>query len=307
MVEDPSQIPPVYGAIVTAGLKSGRLPSALESLATSARNLKEVRSAIGLAVLYPLILVLVGYFLFLLLIMHVIPTLLLMYEARPPRFWPLLADLGTLAGAPMPIPFTGRGILVALLPPLVLVLAAAAWWFRTRRAIVLDTGSAGWWLRWIPVAGRAVRHARTASLAEILGLLVEHDVPLHEAIVLAAECTANRKLVRSAKRLAASMEQGAVPAESWKHLDGFPPLLAWLMASGGHQQTFTAMARHVADTYRRRTLREAQWLRDFLPMWLIVVIGGSVVALYGVLLFLPFTQLMEALSGSVSPRMRIKP
>ena len=100
LVEDPSQIPPVYGAIVTAGLKSGRLPSALESLATSARNLKEVRSAIGLAVLYPLILVLVGYFLFLLLIMHVIPTLLLMYEARPPRFWPLLADLGTLAGAP---------------------------------------------------------------------------------------------------------------------------------------------------------------------------------------------------------------
>lgn len=307
LAEDSAQIPPVYGAIVAAGLKSGRLPSALESLATSARNLKEVRGAIGLAVLYPLVLIFVGYFLFLLLLVHFVPALLLVYENRPPKFLSWLANLGALAATEIPIPFTNRFFFAAFLPPLLLVLAAATWWFRSRRALVLDSGFSGWWLRLIPMAGRAVRDARTASLAEILGLLIEHDVPLHEAIVLAAECTANPRLVRSAKSLAASMQQGALGADSWKQLDGFPPLLAWLIASGGRKQTLAAMAGHVADTYRRRTLREAQWLRDYLPMWLIIIVGGALVALYGITLFLPFSQLMETLSGPVGQSLRIKP
>jgi type II secretory pathway component PulF len=304
LAADASQIPPVYGALVAAGLRSGRLPSALESLATSARNLKEVRSAIGLAILYPLMLLLVAYFLVLLLIMHVIPSLLLVYEARPPKFWSQLAGLGAGAGEHVFIPFTGRGIAVAFLPPVAIVAAAVVWWFRTRRAIVLDGGAAGWWLRSLPVAGRAVRHARTAALAEILGLLVEHGVPLDESIVLAAECTGDRKLVQSSQGVAASIRQGAAPSAQ---LDGLPPLLAWLVASGGQQQTFTTMARHVADTNRRLSLHEAQWLRDFLPIWLIVIVGGSLVALAGVLLFLPFSQLMETLSGPVGNSMRIKP
>jgi type II secretory pathway component PulF len=307
LAEHSTQIPPLYAAIVSAGLKSGRLPAALESLATSARNLKEVRGAIGLAVLYPLILVLVGYSLFVLLLTQVIPTLVNTYEATPPRFWSLLADLGTTAAATVPIPGTDRVIFVAVLPPLALLLAAAICWLGTRRAMVLDMGSAGRWLGWVPLAGRVARQARAASLAEIVGLLVEHDVPLDEAIVLAAECTGDRKLVRSTRKLAASIEKGAMPRENWKQLDGFPPLLAWLMSSGGRQQTFTAMARHVADTYRRRAMRDAQWLRDYLPMWLTLMVGGSLVALFGVALFLPYSQLMEALSVAVGHSMRIKP
>ncbi len=307
LADQGDQIPPVYHAIVTAGLKSGRLPAALESLAHSARNLKEVRGAIGLAVLYPLIIVLVAYFLFLLTFSFVIPKLLSFYESTPPTFWAAIARGAAWLYGEIPIPGTDRVVFAALFPPLVLVGAAFFWWLRTRRAMVLDMGSAGWWLCCVPLAGRVVRHARAASLAEILGLLVEHGVPLHEAVVLAAGCTADRRLMRSATRLSGLLEQGGVPDEVAKQLQGFPPLLAWLISSGGRQQTFTAMARHTADTYRREILRDAQWLRDYLPMWLVVLVGGSVVALYGITLFLPFTQLIEALSGPVAQSMRIKP
>jgi type II secretory pathway component PulF len=67
------------------------------------------------------------------------------------------------------------------------------------------------------------------------------------------------------------------------------------------------MARHVADTYRRRALRDSQWLRDYLPMWLIIFVGGLVAGLYALMLFVPFTQLMEALSGPTGQSMRIRP
>ncbi len=305
LADQGDQIPPVYRAIVSAGLRSGRLPAALESLAGAARSLQQVRGAVGLAVLYPLILVLLAYTFFVLIAAQLISALAAVYESAPPKFWSIIIDAGDLARSKVSL--GSLSIRWGLVPPLAIVVAAAFWWFRTRRAIVIDAGSAGRWLRWIPIAGRIVRHARLASLSEILGLLVEHDVPLHEAIVLAAECTADRRLVASARRMAASVEQGGVPRDGWRQLDGFPPLLAWLVSSGGRQQTFVAMSRHIADTYRRRVLRESQWLRDFLPMWLIVVVGGGLVALYGVTTFLPFTQLMEHLGETVGHGMRVKP
>jgi general secretion pathway protein F len=300
-------VPPVYAAIVRAGLKSGRLPSALESLARSARNLKELRGVIGMAVLYPLVLILLTYFLILFFLAYVTPALLIPYDGSPPRFWAAVNRFGEWTRHEIPIPCTSRAVWVAIFPPLVVAALAAIWWLRTRRAMMVDMGAAGRWLSCIPVAGAVVRHAKAASLAEILGLLVEHDVPLGEAIVLAAECTADRRLLRSAREVSTRMALGTLVDSDWKHLDGFPPLVCWIIASGGRQQTLTAMARHVADTYRRRALRDSQWLRDYLPMWLIIFVGGLVAGLYALMLFVPFTQLMEALSGPTGQSMRIRP
>jgi type II secretory pathway component PulF len=291
------RIPPVYAALVTAGLRSGRLPAALESLTTTARNLAEVRGAIGLAVLYPLILVLLAYGLFILLATTTISAVLRLYESPPPRLWSTLAELGQYAASWM-----------GLIPPLMLIFAATIWWYQTRRAIVIDTRSAGRLLRVVPVANRVVERARSAALAEILGLLVEHEVPLHDSIVLAAGCTADRELMKSADKAAEYLKQGGTFQDSTPSLEGFPPLVAWLISAGGREKAFTAMARHVAQSYRRSILRDLDWLRIFLPIWLVVIIGGLVVGLYGAAFFLPYSQLLQALAGHVSPyTMRIQP
>ncbi len=305
LAEHDQSIPPVYRAIVTAGLKSGRLPAALESLASTARKLKEVRGAVGLAVLYPLLLVMLAYWLFVFLAAFLMPALMLVFEAPPPWLWTAVARVGTWAGTTLPV--AGMSIPVVIIPPLLLIGIAVAWWIETRRAIVIRARSFAQWVVCVPLAGRIARHARAACLAEILGLLVEQDVPLDEAILLAAECTGDRRLMKSAGKWAESLRQGNAPVAGWKYLDEFPPLLAWLVTAGGRQQTFAAMARHVADTYRRRIVRDAAWLRDYLPMWLTVVVGGSLVALFGVTLFLPFSQLLEGLSKAVGSTMRIKP
>ncbi len=291
------RIPRVYAALVTAGLRSGRLPAALESLTTTARNLAEVRGAIGLAVLYPLILVLLAYGLFILLATTAISAAVKLYEAPPPKLWSVIAQLGEFASS-----------WIGLIPPLVLLFAAAIWWYRTRRAVVLDTGRSGRWLRVVPAAGRVVERARSAALAEILGLLVEHQVPLHDAIVLAAGCTADRKLMQSADKAAEFLKQGGTFEAGAQPLEGFPPLVAWLISAGGREQTFTALARHIAGSYRRSIRRDLDWLRIFLPIWLVVVVGGIVVGLYGVTFFLPYSQLLEALAGHVSSStLRIQP
>jgi type II secretory pathway component PulF len=297
LADQGGRIPPVYLAIVSAGLRSGRLPAALESLTMTARNLAETRGAIGLAVLYPLILVLLAYGLFIVLATTTISSMMRLYEAPPPRLWSMISGLGDRAAS-----------WVGLIPPLALIVVFAFWWYQTRRAIVLDTGSGARWLRVVPVAGRIAVQARAAALAEILGLLVEHEVPLHESIVLAAGCTADRKLIQSAGELAEHLKQGGTYEPDAQPLKAFPPLVAWLISAGGRERAFTALARHVAQTYRRSILRDLDWLRLFLPIWLVVLVGGVVVGVYATTFFLPYSQLLEAFSGHVSQQtLRIQP
>ena len=53
----------------------------------------------------------------------------------------------------------------------------------------------------------------TASFLEILALLVENQVPLHEGVLLAAEACGDADMVRDAGQLAARLQQGG-PAAS---------------------------------------------------------------------------------------------
>ncbi len=48
-------LPPVYRAVMQAGMRAGRLPAALEAVATSARRITETRRAAVIAVSYPLL------------------------------------------------------------------------------------------------------------------------------------------------------------------------------------------------------------------------------------------------------------
>lgn len=307
LADERNQVPPVYRAVVTAGLRSGRLPAALESIASSAAHLKQLRGAVILATIYPLLLVGIAYALLLLLLLVVLPAERAVYEGEPTRFLKAAGVVADAAFTGISIPSTTRVIPWVVLPPLVLLAIVAAWWSRTRRAMVLDVGAAGRWLFWIPIAGRAVRQARTASLAELFGLLIEHDVPLAEALRLAATCTGDRRLSRSAGELAVQVEQGNLPTRVRLEAAGMPPVLALLVATGARQQTLVAMARQAADTYRMRVTRDVAWLRDWLPMWLILVVGSAVGLVYCLTFFVPFSQLMQALGGSTGTSMRIGP
>jgi general secretion pathway protein F len=57
--------PPIYRAVVHAGVRAGRLPAALESLAAFIRGYVDARRAVGAALAYPLVVVSLAYGLFL--------------------------------------------------------------------------------------------------------------------------------------------------------------------------------------------------------------------------------------------------
>lgn len=304
--ESPANFPPVYRAVVVAGIRAGRLPAALEAVATTARNLQQVRRSIGMALLYPLLLLITSYFALWFMLVVILPAILAVYEGGAPPFWTAVAQLGQLANLSVPIPGTQVAIIVGWIPPLVLGLLMIAIWLSTRGAGVLGGGRSGRLAARLPLSGSIIQSGQAAAFAEILGLLVEQDVPLADALVLAADVTGNRRIVRTARQVADTINAGGAPPTA-DQLAGFPPLVAWLAYSGGGQQTFVRLARHVADTYRRKVTQQSLWLREYLPLWLVVFVGGSLVALLAIATFLPFTDLMHGLGQISNEAIRIRP
>ena len=67
-------LPPAYRAAILAGMHSGELGAALESLVDSATRLDQMRRVTGIAILYPLTILVVACVLLAVIISQVIPT-----------------------------------------------------------------------------------------------------------------------------------------------------------------------------------------------------------------------------------------
>jgi general secretion pathway protein F len=304
LADDSLEIPPVYRAVVTAGLRSGRLPAALESLADCARRVQQLQNAVVLAMIYPLLLITLAYSLLLLLLWVVLPAVASVYETRPPVYLVAIDRVGDFAARGISIPGTDRVVPVSVLPPLALWLGVVLWWLRSRQSLVIASDSL--W-KFIPFAGRAMRRARAASLAEIFGLLIEHEVPLPGAVRLASTCTGERRLARATDELAGRLEAGEPPTPEQLQSVGLPPVLALLIANGARQQTLVAMVRGAAENDRRRVERDITWLRDWLPVWLIITLGAAIGVVYCLTFLIPFSQMIQALGEPTSSTLRIHP
>jgi type II secretory pathway component PulF len=278
--------PPTYRAVVEAGMRSGRLAEALQGLAGFAKTYVELRRTIGLALLYPLIVVLVGYGMFLMLVVYLVPQLLEAYVAfRIPIRGGLheLAAIGTWAWLWGPV------------LPLLLLPMIAAWWV-SGRSSAFCRGSLGAGLRFLPGLSRVLDGAVAAQFADWMALLLEREVPWGESVMLAAEATGDPRLIKSAEAIVRSSREGKLPSESAGGSRGIPPLLIWMMNQGGDNVAVAAALRSAAATYRRRAMRRAQSMKTALPALMIVILGAAASLIYALALFGPWTAMLRAMT-----------
>ena len=90
LAEEGPAVSPVYTAVMEAGLASGRLPEALEALASSGQMIVESRRRVYLALLYPSLCCVVGYLMFCLFVSVIAPQMIHAAEMfRFPESWPI--------------------------------------------------------------------------------------------------------------------------------------------------------------------------------------------------------------------------
>ena len=309
VLADPElRLPVGYRAVVVAGIRAGRLPAALESLAGSMRRLAQTRRSVILALLYPLILVMVAWVLLAVFTSWTAPALLAMLQSVGARG----------AAALTPLMWCGRGAKIwGPIGPVVFLALAWLWWHRATRAAVVGSPCA-WLFGWLPWLGPTLQWSHTAVFTEVLALLVENQVPLDEAVLLGGQSSGDRRVAEAADELAAAIrsgdgKRGTVPSSDQPGTDRnsetggqspfsrkgqpLPPLMCWLILGGGKQASFLPALKHMAETYRQRAQLQADIARIWLPIFFTLTIGGGVALFYGLSLFLPYVMMLKALAS----------
>ena len=275
--------PPAYRAVVQAGLRVGRLPAALEGISQSARRTAQLRWTIGMAMMYPLIVMGVGYFLFAFTILHLAPIMLqalIDYDAVASPIYEIVSFLQRT------YPAWAIG-----LPVVVLAWFGWLWWRSGRVAAgvelhpLLSFGA-------VSTMVKLRRAGRLAAMCDCLALLTEYGVPLHEGVLLAAQTTGAKSLIQAATALSEQIVRGERPSSAAR---SFPSLLAWMLTSGEVHRELSKVLRRGAEVYRDEANRRAEWLRIYVPLILTTVFGGGTVLLYAVVTLGPFLVILNRL------------
>jgi type II secretory pathway component PulF len=247
--------------------------------------------------IYPLIIVVLAFGFLVFSCMTLTPILVRTYYDLVSRPDPVIAALDQINRVlPTWAPWMAVVLCVVLL----------ALWYRSGRALHSTTNSArgvvGRWLsggnrprRW-PSVRQAMQDGRLATFAELLKLMHDHQVPLPEAVVLAADASGDRALGQSARELARRLESGAVLSRRSDLPGDFPSLVGWSLVAGMGPTGMSRALAASANMYRRRAAQAAQWAFLYLPVLLTITIGGSAVLLYALVIVWPLTRLLFQLS-----------
>ena len=127
--KDGSAFPPVWRSVVMAGIRSGDLAVALESLSRTGRRAMELRRSLALALIYPAMVLALSFLLLLFSLKRLIPIIDATYvdmRVTPNPFFATVVKLGATVHI--------WGIAI----PLAVAFAFAWWWYRSglRDAII---------------------------------------------------------------------------------------------------------------------------------------------------------------------------
>jgi type II secretory pathway component PulF len=281
------QVPAFYAGLVTAGVRSGRIGEVLTTLTVYARTLANLRSTIVEALFYPAVVLIFGLgIVFPFLCFFVLPQVESIVKGFNMRL-PYLTEL-TLSFGRHPLEFFVFPVVGIIGTVLVLRFA-----LRTTRE-----GRRTWarLLYATPLFGTLIRSARLAGFADLLAILVDHEIPLPEAFRLAGEASSDPLMATTAQEVSEDLSRGQPLGEVLRGRGLVPEWVSWMTGLGEQRGSLGQTLHQVAEMYRRQVEMRAGLLRSVLPPFLIVVLGGLVVAIFVLSLMLPMIKLLEGLS-----------
>lgn len=286
-------LPPSYLAVVEAALEAHRLPEVLDTLVSQGMVIQDLRRRITLALVYPLLVAVVAYLLFVLVLLPL-----------PPLVWDALQVVPA-----QPLPATDeplRGLYVRLADsvlwwgPVVPLMVWAMWrqvtgWVRSARGLSYETTRGVVSGLWFPGVAAVYQALEGYQAAALLQLLIGQQIPLPRALRLTAQTTPSPGLRAALTSLGREIEQGVPLQQAVERCANLPKLFAQLLTLGEREGRLSEALQQVATIYQRRARLRLDWLHAVLPPVLLVLLGGGVSLLYGLMLFWPLRQLWLSL------------
>jgi len=277
--------PKVYNSLfvsmVRAGETSGALDVVLERLSEFLEGQEELRGKILSALIYPIVMLIVGGGVVIFMVTYVIPQVQVIFEETQQA---------------LPLPTT---ILLGTTAFLrhwgwILVLAAIGGYYAFRRYINTEPGREKWdrFRIKMPIFGNLSLVISTSRFARTLSTLLSSGVPLVRGLDIVEHVMGNVLLSNAIRESRNAIAEGADFAGPLKASGMFPPIVVHMIAVGEKTGELENMLMHLADAYDTEVEIRIRSLTALMePVMLLIM--GTVIGFVVVSVLLPIFQMTQ--------------
>ena len=272
MAEHHDIFPALHTVMVQAGERASFIEEVLESLSVFLERLDELRGKVLGALIYPVMLVMLGG--------TVMVSALVLFV---PKFEPMLAGIEK----PMPtevIFFLSESIrnYWAIIATAIGGLVAFFW--SAMQSQSSKRAMERWRLK-IPVAGTAMRMVAITRFCRILGTMLANGVPILQALAISRDATGSALLAESIDEAIKSVRAGESLTGPLKAGGLFPEQVLAMISVAEESNQLQKVLLHIADSVERRTNQQVdQAVRLIEPVILCMVAAGIGFLALGLLL-----------------------
>ncbi len=263
----------LYTNLVVAGEEGGILDTILNRLASYIEKSEALKKKVKSALVYPAAIVTVAVIVVGILMIFVIPVFETMFKS---------------AGQTLPLPTlivltiskVIKNTFYIIIPALFLLLFLFKKYYQTQsgRAVIDRL------LLKLPVFGPLLKKIAVARFSRTLGTLVSSGVPILDGLAIVSRTSGNRAIETAIMNARASIREGETIAEPLGRSGHFPPMVIQMIAVGESTGALDSMLSKIAEFYEEEVDAAVgnltSLLEPLLMMFLGVVIGGVVIAMY---------------------------
>ena len=281
----PESFPTLYVSMVKAGEASGQLPGVLERLVHHYERVLAAREKVGMAMVYPIIVTLVGFGAMIFMMVFVIPRFSVMFDELGGTL-PLPTRM--LIGLSSGLLKYGWAMLIVLF-----FLGAAA-----KRALKTPAG-----IEWkdramlrMPAIGGIVRANAFANFAHTLGTLLANGVPVLHALSIVEHTVGNSIIARAVREARDRVTDGSTISRPLSQGGAFPRLLTDMLAIGEESGDMSGALEHIGRRYDGELDRSVKLFTTILEpvMMLLIAVGIGFVAISMLLAVFELTSGLKA-------------
>ena len=258
----PAVFPKVYVSMVRAGEAGGVLEEILGRLSSYLGTSEELKSYIVGAMIYPLLLSVVGL---------VSVTILTLFVV--PKFTSIFQDMGVPLPLPMAILRALSSILTNYWWAILLALLITGFYLKRFRESSEGRLKLDRWMLRIPMVGAVLRKVEVARFSRSLGTLLHGGVPLLQSMTIVRDIIGNQSIAMTIEPIRNGIKKGEGIAQPMKQAGVFPPLAMHLIEVGEESGKLDTMLIQVADAYDTEVRNSIKNLIAFFEPALIVVMG----------------------------------
>lgn len=285
LAHHPAYFTELYVNMAKAGEASGSLDQVLDRLADYLQRQAAIRSRIGAALAYPIVMLIVGVIIVIILMAFVVPKILKVVESSGQKVPFITQVLKNVAE------FFGQYWLVLACVILGLLLLHRANMRRAAYRYRMDKMKLG-----LPVLGDLFKKSSVSRFAVAMSTLLKSGVPVLDALRIVKDIVGNAVIAKVLDDVQTRIVEGADISSPIKKSGVFPPVVGYMIAVGEQSGELEEMLDQVASAYDEEVEIQIQKVTSLIePLMIVamaVVVGFIVIAI-----MLPILKISE-LRGS---------